>query len=276
MSATTVDPAPGGRRTAARRATFVDACRAEWVKLRTLRSTFYTLLVAAVLGIGLGVLFSALQANRYANGSLSDKINWDPTAISTGGLGLAQLAIGVLGVLAITSEYSTGTIRTSLAAVPHRGRFLAAKAAVFGGVTLVVGEFLSFVSFLIGQALISGKAPSANFGQSHVLRAVIGAGLYLVVLGLFGVALGTLVRNAAAAIAILVAVIFVLPGVAAALPTSIEHTVEKYWPTQAGSQITNVVRQSHTLPAWPGFGIMCLFVAVVLAAAFAVLARRDA
>jgi len=143
-------------------------------------------------------------------------------------------------------------------------------------VALAVGEILALASFIVGQALISGKAPSATFGQPNVVRAIIGAGLYLAILGLFGVAVGALLRNAAAAIAVLVAVLFVLPGIAATLPVSIQNTVEMYWPTNAGTQVAFVVRDAHTVSAWSGFALMCLFVAIVLAAAFAVLQRRDA
>jgi ABC-2 type transport system permease protein len=259
-----------------RRASFADVVRSEWTKLWSVQSTYWTLFVAALLGIGLGALFAALRANHYASATPHDRATWDPTSISTSGLGLAQLAIGVLGVLVITSEYSSGTIRTSLAATPRRSRFLAAKASVFTAVALLAGEIMAFASFLIGQTLISGHAPSASFSQSSVLRAVIGSGLYLALLGLLGVALGALLRSGAAAISVLVAIVFVLPVVALALPTSLQNSVEKYWPTQAGQSVTNVVRGAHTLPAWAGFGDMCLFVAVLVAVAFVTLSQRDA
>ena len=143
----------------------------------------------------------------------------------------------MLGVLVITSEYSTGSIQTSLAAVPRRGRFLAAKATVLTAVSLITGEATALTVFLLGQALISGQAPTAAFGQPGVLRAVLGSGLYLAALGLLGVALGTLLRHPAAAIGVLVAVVLVLPGIAAALPARIESNVEEYWPTMAGAQV---------------------------------------
>jgi ABC-type Na+ transport system ATPase subunit NatA len=134
---------------------------------------------------------------------------------------------------------------------------------------------LAFATFLIGQALISGQAPTASFGQPGVLRAVIGAGLCLAALGLFGVALGTLFRHPAAAIAVLVAVVFVLPAIATALSARIERNVEEYWPTMAGAQVTAVIHGTHQLGPWPGFGLMCLFIAATMAAAFLLLARRD-
>src|SRR5580700_9257515 len=121
-----------------RAAGFSDVLRAEWTKARTVPSTMWTLLVATVLGIGLSALISAIAANHYAKSSLSDKLTWDPTSISNAGFGIAQLAIGVLGVLFITSEYSSGSIGSSLAAVPRRGRLLGAKSIVITVLSFVV------------------------------------------------------------------------------------------------------------------------------------------
>jgi hypothetical protein len=254
---------------------FSDVLRAEWTKARAVPSTMWTLIVAAVLGIGLGALISGVAATHYAN-SPSSHPNWDPTSISNSGLSIAQLAIGVLGVLLITSEYSSGSIGTSLAAVPRRGRLLAAKAVVIVVLTFVAVEIIAFVAFLIGQALISGHAPSASLGQPGVLRALVGAGLYGALLGMMGLALGTILRHAAGAIAVLVAMIYVLPGISNALPTSIKQTVQEYWPTQAGGQVTQVVHTANTLAPWAGFGVFLLFVAVLSVLAFVLLSRRDA
>ena len=135
---------------------------------------------------------------------------------------------------------------------------------------------ISFVTFLVGQALISGKAPSATLGQPDVLRAVIGAGLYLAVLALLGTAIGVILRHAAGAIGIIVAILLVLPGIAAALPTSWSQPIEQWWPTNAGTQVAIISRDSHTLAAWTGFGVMVGFVAVALAVAFLLIERRDA
>jgi ABC-2 type transport system permease protein len=264
------------RRTPARAASFTDVLRSEWTKTRSVSSTFWTLGVAIGLGIGLGALISALSSRHYSKDTLVTRLLWDPTSISCAGLSIAQLAIGVLGIMLITTEYSTRAIAPSLAAVPRRGRYLAAKATITLGVTLVVSVVTAFAAFFIGQALISGHAPTADLGQPHVLRALIGCCLYGALIGLLGLALGTLLRSAAGAIAVLVAILFVLPAIAAALPSNIEHTVEKFWPTQAGQQITNVVRPAHALPPWAGLGVMIGFVAVVFAAAYVALDRRDA
>jgi ABC-2 type transport system permease protein len=257
-------------------ASFMDVVHSEWTKARTVPSTMWTLIVAAVMGIGLGALISAVSANHYAKSSLSNKLTWDPTSISLSGFGIAQLAIGVLGILLITSEYSTGAIGSSLAAVPRRGRFLGAKAAVVVVLIFVATEVISFVSFFIGQALMSGHAPTATLGDPTVLRALVGGGLMGALLALMGLAFGTLIRHAAGAIAVLVAVLFVLPGVAAALPASIEHSVEEFWPTQAGGQVTQVVHTANTLSPWAGFGVFFVSVAVLSGVAFALLNRRDA
>jgi len=259
-----------------RAATFRDAVRSEWTKARTVPSTRWTLVAAAVLGVGLGALISALSAHQYAKGTASVRASWDPTGVSGTGLALAQLAVAVLGVLIVSSEYATGAIRGSLSAVPRRGRFLAAKAVVVGGLILVATEIITFAAFFIGQALISGHAPTATLGQPDVLRVLIGCGLYGALIALLGLALGSILRRAAGAIAVLVGLIYVLPGIAAALPASLRRNVEKFWPTQAGQQITSVVRASNTLSPWTGLAVMAGFVAIVLCAAFILLRRRDA
>ena len=276
MTTTTAAVAgPAGAASVPRAAGFLDSLRSEWTKARTVPFTLWNLLAATVLGIGIGALISALAAHQYPKATALVRAQWDPTTTSGAGLSMAQLAIGVLGILIVTSEYSTGAIRSSLAAVPRRGRFLVAKAVVVLALSFAVTELIAFTAFFIGQALISGHAPTAALGQPHVLRALVGCGLYGALVGLLGLALGTLLRHAAGAITVLVALLFVLPGIAAALPASIEHTVEKFWPTQAGQQVTVVVRTAHTLPPWTGLGVLALFVAIVAAAALSVLIRRD-
>jgi ABC-2 type transport system permease protein len=276
MTGAAIAPAGPDHRAAFRAATFGDVLRSEWTKLRSVRSTFWALTVTVVLGIGLGAVISAATAHSYAKFSVSQKLSWDPTGVSGAGMALAQLAIAVLGVLAISSEYSSGMIRTSLIAVPKRGRVLAAKSLVFAGVTFVVGEVTTFVAFFVGQALISGHAPHAALGDPGVARAVAGGGLYLAALAVLSVAAGALLRHPAAAIAAMMAVVLVLPLIAEALPDSWRNPVTEFWPTQAGNQITSVYHSAHTLQPWPGFGVMCLFVAIVYAIAWTLLDRRDA
>jgi hypothetical protein len=135
---------------------------------------------------------------------------------------------------------------------------MAAKFLVFSVVALLVGELISFATFGLGQVLIHGKAPSASLGQPLVMRAVIGAGLYLAVIGLLGSAIAVLFRQAAAGISVLVALLLVLPGVLSALPTSWSQPIERWWPTNAGQQVAFVTRDSH-----------------VVVGAFVLLQRRD-
>jgi ABC-2 type transport system permease protein len=254
MTDTTIAPAGPDHRAAFRAATFGDVLRSEWTKLRSVRSTFWALTVTVVLGVALGAVISAAVAHSYAKFSVSQKLSWDPTGVSGAGMAIAQLAIAVLGVLCISSEYSSGMIRTSLIAVPKRGQVLAAKSLVFAGVTFVVGEVTTFTAFFVGQALISGHAPHAALGDPGVARAVVGGGLYLAALAVLSVAAGTLLRHPAAAIACLMAVVLVLPGIAEALPDSWRNPVTEFWPTQAGGQLTSVHHSGHTLQPWPGFG----------------------
>jgi ABC-type transport system involved in multi-copper enzyme maturation permease subunit len=275
MTASTITTQPPATRPTFRAARFTDVLHSEWTKVRTVRSTIWTLVAAAVLGIGLGALISAIAAHHYSTGSASNRLTWDPTSISSAGMGIAQLAIGVLGVMLITSEYSTGAIAGTLAAVPRRERLLAAKALVLFALLYVFIEIIVFAAFFIGQALISGHAPTATLGDPGVLRALLGSGLYGAGIGLLGLAFGTILRSAAGAISLLVALLFVLPGIAAALPASVEHTIEKFWPTGAGSQIGAVVPTAHTLSPWAGLGVFVGFLAIVSAAALILMKRRD-
>jgi ABC-2 type transport system permease protein len=276
MTGATIAPAGPDHRAAFRPATLADALRSEWTKLRSVRSTFWALTATVVLGIGLGAVISAVAAHSYAKSSASSKLSWDPTAFSLDGMAIASLAIAVLGVLFISSEYSCGMIRTSLTAVPKRGRVLAAKSLIFAAVIFVVGEATSFAAFFAGQALISGHAPDAALGDPGVARAVAGTGLLLTALAVLSVAAGTLLRHPAAGIATMIAVLFVLPAIAQALPDSWRNPVTEFWPTQAGGQLTSVYHAAHTLQPWPGFGVMCLFTAIVYAIAWTLLNRRDA
>ncbi|MDA8148235.1 MAG: ABC transporter permease [Actinomycetota bacterium] len=278
---TITDPvpvSPGQRRgtAPARPATFGDAVRSEWIKLTSVRSTWITLLVALVLGVGFGTLISYLSGSHHATGGFGHHGIWDPTSVSFRAIVIAQLAIAVLGVLVVTSEYGTGMIRVSLAVTPRRTRFLLSKALVYTAVALVVGEVMAFAAFLAGQAVIGLNAPSTTLGAPDVLRAVIGAGLYLAVIGLLASAIGALVRNTAAGISAIVALLFVLPGVVQALPSSWANPITEFWPTQAGSQVFAVVRGAHTLAAWSGFGVLVAFTILVLAVADVTLRRRDA
>jgi ABC-2 type transport system permease protein len=274
MTGATITPAGPDRRAAFRAATFGDVLRSEWTKLRSVRSTFWALTVTVVPGTGLGAVISAAAARSYATFSVSHKLSWDPTGVSGTGIAIAQPAITVPGVLAISSEYSSAMIRTTLIAVPKRGRVLGAKSLVFAAVTSVAGEATTFAAFFAGQALISGHAPHAPPGDPGVARAVAGAGLYLAALAVLSVAAGASLRHPAAAIAAMMAVVLVLPLIAQALPDPWRNPVTESWPTQAGNQITSVYHSPRTLQPWPGFSVMCLSAAIAYATAWTLPDRR--
>jgi ABC-2 type transport system permease protein len=248
----------------------VNLLRSEWTKFRSLRSTWLTVAVTVLLGVGIGVLASAGQADEYAGG------DWDPTAVSLTSIIVGQLAFGVLGVLVITGEYATGTIVPSVAAAPRRGQLLAAKAGVLAGAVVLLGQLIGFTSFLAGQAMIAGTgAPHATLGQPDVLRAVIGSGLYLAAIGLLGLGLGAILRSTAGAIGALVSITLLIRALAQALPQDMAKWVDRYWPTAAGEKIIAVLPTPNALSPWPGFTILCVFVAAICVAGYTVLRTRD-
>jgi ABC-type transport system involved in multi-copper enzyme maturation permease subunit len=273
---------PVARRVTDRTPIFGDVLRSEWTKLRSVRSTYWTLFTAIVATVGLSALITAIYANQYSTMSLSDRAHFDPTAFSLDGVFLAQLAIGVLGVLIITGEYSTGAIRSTFASVPQRRMVLAAKATVFSAVTLVVGLVSCFAAFFIGQAILSTQGIQASLGNPGVVRAIVGSAIYLVVLGLLALGVGTLIRHTAGAIAALFGVILVLPTLVSLLPSSISNAVARYLPSNAGQAIAHTVsagpnpRGGPSLSPLLGLGVFCLYAAVALVFAAGVLRRRDA
>jgi ABC-2 type transport system permease protein len=253
------------------------ALRSEWTKLRTLRSTAWTVAATVVLAVGFAALLSLAGARKYAGLAPAGRPSFDPAAVSLSWHVLAQLAVAVLGVLAVTGEYATGMIAGSLTAVPRRGRLLIAKAVVPTALALVVGEICGFAGFFVGQAVLADRGvPHVGLGDPGVLRAVIGAGLYLAVIALLGVAVGTLVRATAGAVALMVAGTLLVPVFTPALPDSWARVVGTVWPTMAGERIMTVRPDPHLLGPWTGFGLFCAAVAGVLACAYAAFEARDA
>ncbi|EIV92410.1 ABC transporter permease [Frankia sp. QA3] len=248
----------------------------EWTKLRSLRSTLFSLLAAIVFVVALGILISWAQASHWDQASQIDRLTFDPTNTSLSGVFLAQLAIGVLGVLMFSGEYGTGMIRATITAVPHRLPVLWAKSIVFAVVTFVLMTVSSFVAFFGGQAMLSSKHIETTLGHSGVLTAVVGGGLYLTVVALLGVALGALVRSTAGGIAILFGVLLILPLIVNFLPSSWYDNIDPYLPSSAGQAVFAVVRDSSSMAPWTGFALFCGYAAVLLAAAAVVLRRRDA
>jgi hypothetical protein len=254
---------------------FRTVARMEWLKIRSVRSTAWTLLVFAAGMIGLAIL--VLSQVHWAKWSPADRASFDPTENGFAGLALGQLAVGVLGVLAVTSEFSSGMIRATFAAAPRRPVVLAGKAAVLAAVALVAGEILAFAAFAAGQLALRGPAPHATLGQPGVLRAVLMAGAYPALIGLIGLGLGALIRHTAGAICAVAGILFVLPLIVLPMGESIQHAVDKYLPMViAENSLTAVKPVAHSLSPGAGFGLLCLYAVAALAVGGWALARRDA
>jgi ABC-2 type transport system permease protein len=251
--------------------------RSEWTKLWSLRSTRWSLLAAVVSMVAIGILISAVQMSRWSTLSVHDRSTFDSIDVGVGGYHLAQLAIGVLGVLVISGEYSTGMIRSSLMAVPKRLPVLWAKLGVFSAVTFVLMLAASFASFFAVQAIVTSHHVNHTIGDPHALRAVVGTALFLTVLGALGLGLGALIRNTAGGIAAFVGLLFVLPGITALLPASTGDAITPYLPLNAGTTVASSTFDSpHHLSTWGGFAVFCGYTAVVIALAALRMARRDA
>lgn len=256
--------------------TFVRIVRSEWVRFRSLRSSWVTLAVTVAFVVGLGALFCGARAAHWPPRDPAEQVTFDPTLTSLGGTFLAQLAIGVLGVLVVTGEYSTGMIRATFTAAPQRLKVMTARATVFSAVTVVPLVPATFVAFLLGQRLLSPKHIQTTLGAPNVSRAVVGAGLYLVAIGLFGVGLGWLVRHTAGAIATLFGLLLVVPILVHFLPDPWPDRIGKWLPGQAGQALFAVRHEPGTLAPWIGFGVLCAWAVAALVAAAVLLVRRDA
>lgn len=251
--------------------------RSEWTKLRTVRSTMWTLGITVVVGIGISALATAETRAHWATMSPGNRASFDPTSTSLTALLFCQLAIGVLGVLVMSAEYGTGTIRATFSAAPRRPLVLAAKVIVFGVVALVVAELVAFVSFLVGQALLSAPATHASLSTPGALRAVVGTGLYLGVIGLFALGLATIIRHTAGAISTFVGILLVLPIIVEALPDSLQFDIRRFLPLQIGGVMMSVNGgESHSFGPWSGFLVLCVYAAAALVIGGVLLVRRDA
>jgi hypothetical protein len=243
----------------------------EWRKLRTIRSTWYIVAIFAVSMIGLAMI--ALSHEGYAQMSAADRASFDPTHDCFIGLVLGQLLLGVLGVLAITSEFSSGMIRATFAAVPSRPLLLAAKAAVLGAVTLAAGEIVAFAAFFAGQAALQAPAPHATLGQPGVLRAVLIAGAYPALIALIGLGIGAIIRHTAGAICALVGVLFVLPLLF--ITPSLKNAGQNFLPHPMVNALTSVTPPPGTLPPGVIFALLCGYAVAALVAGTWALTRRD-
>ncbi|MEU3695240.1 ABC transporter permease [Streptomyces griseoviridis] len=249
--------------------------RSEWTKIRSVASTVWTLGLAVVVTIALGMLISALSKSEFDTMDRQDQLTFDPTFTSFAGMSLGQLAMIVFGVLVVANEYSSGMIRTSLAAVPRRGTFLAGKVAVATVLALVVSMATSFAAFFLGQMMLGDL--KASLGDDGVLRAVIGGGLYMTLIAVFSMGVAAMLRSPMLSLGILMPFFFLISNILGSV--DVTKKVGRFLPDQAGSKIMEVVPpldDDTPYGPWGGLGIMVLWVVAALIGGYLVLKRRDA
>jgi ABC-2 type transport system permease protein len=259
----------------------VGSLRSELTKIRSVRSTYLTLIVLVLAGVGWSFADCAGEAAHWAQTAPQDKASFDATQASVVGLALlGQLVIVVLGALVMTSEYSTGMMRTSLGVMPRRGVLYGAKAAVLTAVTVVIALITSFASFFIGQSLLHSTHAAATLSQPGVLRAVLASALYIALSGLFAFALGAIVRSTAGAITASFGLLFLLPQLAKALPSSWYAAMVRWLPggnsVGAFTGTNSADAAPHLFSAWGEFAVFGGYTAILLIIGALLFSRRDA
>jgi hypothetical protein len=248
----------------------------EWTKLRSVRSTKWSLFAGFLLTIAFPVIFSFVTRSHWSTMSASDRAGRHPLDIALAGVNVAQLAVAVLGVLLISAEYSTGSIRSTFTAVPKRLPVLWAKVIDYAVVVIVLMVPAVLVSFFASQAILH-SIPQLQISFSHtgVTRAVLGGAVYVMLVGIFALAIGAIVRNTAGGIATFAAIFFVLPPLMFTLPTSWNNAISQYLPSEAGRQIFALHHAAHTLRPLTGGLIFVAYCAAALLIAAVLLVRRD-
>jgi ABC-2 type transport system permease protein len=266
-------PPPSGR------AGFGGTLRSEFTKIRSVRSTYWTLLVLLVVSIGIGAAITGATAANWSHMTASDRSTFDATQDSVAGLFfLGQLVIVVLGAMVFTSEYSTGMIRTSLTAMPRRTVMYTAKVAVLACVALVVTLVASFVAFFLGQFLLASTHADVTLSGPNVLRAVVGTALYVTLCGLFAFAAGAVMRHTAAAITAVIGLLFVVPILVHLLPSNWYQDVERWLPDAAGRAISATVggQDPNLFSPWAQFSVFAVYTLILLIVGGILFRRRDA
>ncbi len=272
----------------------------EWTKLRSVRSTWISLAVIVVGGIGFAALFSWVFANHWAQSGVADRAQFDPVRISQAGSFVTEIVVGVLGALVITSEYSTGSIRTTVASVPHRPAIAVAKGLILAVSLFVVTQITAFISFFVSEAVLlasgghqvpvgetiaqqirSASVPVVSITEAGVAPAIFRAALFLTLMGLLSLGFGLIVRNTAGTIALYVVLILVVPLLIQLLPSSIRDHIQPYLPSNLGTAMASQTSQ-HTdfagtlLAPWIASIWVVAYVAISLVAGTVLLSRRDA
>lgn len=281
MTSLTIPARPAGTAARGRPAELARTLRSEFTKIRSVRSTYWSVFILVVISLGWSIAFCAGEASRWPHLSAQDRAGFDPTQASIIGLALlGQLVIAVLGTLTITSEYSTGMIRTSLSVMPRRGVLFGAKAAVFTAVALVIALAASFASFFLGQGLLTSTHAGATLTQPYVLRAVLASALFVAMCGLFAFGLGAILRSTAGAITVAFGLLFLVPQLAKALPSTWYADLVRWLP---GADIIAVITATasqdnppHLFSAWGEFAVFGGYTAIFLIVGAVLFSRRDA
>jgi ABC-2 type transport system permease protein len=258
------------------RAVLLAAVRSEWTKLRTVRSTLWTLVFTVVILLGLGALFTALEVARWDRRTPQEVLEFNPLIYSLAGMNLAQISIGVLGVLVMTAEYSTGAITSTLAATPQRPMLLLAKVIAFAGVVAAVSVGSTVATFLLGQAILGPGHGGLSITDPGVLRGVLGGATFLVLVGVLGVGLGAALRRTAGAVAVLFGAVLVLPGLVTLLPGTWDEKVGKLLPGAAGEAMAAPEPIAGLLSPAMGTVVLVGWASLAWVAGGLCLSRRDA
>lgn len=258
---------------AAKRPGLPGTLRSELTKIVSVRSTYWTLLAQVLASIGWAVLNCAGVASH----GIGPDFNAAEASL-TGQVALGELIIVVLGALVITSEYSTGMIRTSLTAMPRRTVVYAAKATVFTVVALAVTFVAAFISFFLGQVLLGSTHDTATLSQPNVLRAVVGSALYVTLCGLFAFTIGAILRHTAGAITAVIGLLFVIPILVHLLPQSWYQDIQRWLPDAAGRALSVTVGPSpdHLFSPWSQYAVFAIYTAVLLVIGAVLFRKRDA
>lgn len=258
------------------RVSLISVTHAEWIKFRTVRSTIMGYAVTVVLTLGLGALITTAIRGHWPTMDPLSKLAFDPVSTSLGGTLFAQFAVGVIGILFITSEYSSGSIRTTFAATPRRVQVAVAKVSVLVSVTAVVAEVVVFAAFLMGQRIYLGVVPTASLTSGAVLRSVILGGIYLTLLAALGFGVGLILRQQSAAISVFTSLLLIVPIIVFVLPQSWQTSITRYEPSALGHAMMSTTPPTNMFGPWAATIVLSGYVLAVFVVGVALLVRRDA
>jgi len=250
--------------------------RSEWIKFRTVRSTLVGVSITFVLTLGLGALVTSLVRAHWNSTNLANQLTFDPVGASLVGVIFAQFAVGVIGSLFITSEYTSGSMRTTLTSVPRRLELAFGKLIVLAASMFAIGEVAAFAAFLMGQAIFSGVVPTASLATGSVLRSVVLAGVYLTLLAAFAYSLGLILRQSAACISVFVSLLLVLPLILVFLPQSWQNDARRYLPAELGRAMTSTTTPPNDFGWVSALIILAAYVVVIFVVGTSMFIRRDA